>query len=423
MRNRDLQVASVDDPLRVSTCLASPMSVFTPPHLTFRPLVPFLVRPPRILGGTAFPLPRLQVESEESANQAKLRALFPDYHSGFKDLIVDSGDVTENEDEAGGDENVGADAADTGGVDARAKALGHMSDKQLSSIVARHCRIFLSAFARRRGAVRAVLATSSSSSSSRRGRGKDGLSTGVGSSAAGAGPQALCSDAERLLAFEDCYRASVLLVEPTSRLSSSAVLPAPASNRSDVGARSSPTAVLEVEEAFSASHLLALADAARLCRSGRSLLEDVAGGPTDEATGAGTGAAAVASKKHKRDKPRAGIDGVSGAPWLGEGAAGRNLLLVDPLVHFHLDSNVGETRLADGPLAAVLRRVAALLGEFPGHGVLIQVSKGSWMSVLRILVVFCVRCGRWVTLVMCSASRIMCPAREGLWCLLGCSDV
>ncbi|CAN0500550.1 unnamed protein product, partial [Scytosiphon promiscuus] len=55
------------------------------------------------------------------------------------------------------------------------------------------------------------------------------------------------------------------------------------------------------------------------------------------------------------------------------GAVGRNLLLVDSVVNFHLDANVGETRLADAPLAAVLKRVANLLEEFPGHGVLIQV--------------------------------------------------
>ena len=46
---------------------------------------------------------------------------------------------------------------------------------------------------------------------------------------------------------------------------------------------------------------------------------------------------------------------------------------MDPFKNFHLDSDIVETRLADGPLAAVLRRVAGLLEEFPGHGVLIQV--------------------------------------------------
>ncbi|CAM9468160.1 unnamed protein product, partial [Ectocarpus sp. 12 AP-2014] len=161
-----------------------------------------------------------------------------------------------------------------------------------------------------------------------------------------------CSDAERLVAFRDSYRSSGLLFAPTSKLSSSVVLASPT-------AADAACPLLHMEEAFAGSHLLALADAARLCKTGRSLLEDaVAGGePT-------------ASKK----TPRKGRgDGVAG--WLGEGAVRRNLLLVNPLVNFHFDGNVAETRLADGPLASVLRRVAGLLEDFPGHGVLIQLAR------------------------------------------------
>eukprot|EP00903_Cladosiphon_okamuranus_P014927 g13820.t2 len=317
------------------------------------------------------------VESEEATNLVKLRALFPDYHSGFKDLITDSSDVIEHN---------GAVAVEPGdgpgGVDARTKALGAMSDKQLSSIVARHCRIFLSLAARRRSAVRALVASSSR-------RWDDGSHSLL--AVVAARPRALCSDAERLAAFEDSYRASVLLVDPTSRLSSSVVLPSlertglepgsavvPLDPPDGDGGRRPRSTVLDVEEAFSASHLLALADAARLCKFGRSLLEDAGGGSVKETASAG----AALSKKtkgkgSKKDTLRSVSCGVSDAdaPWLGEGAAGRNLLLVDPLVKFHLDPNVGETRLADGPLAAVLRRVAGLLEEFPGHGVLIQLAR------------------------------------------------
>ncbi|CAN0302292.1 unnamed protein product, partial [Ectocarpus sp. 13 AM-2016] len=39
------------------------------------------------------------------------------------------------------------------------------------------------------------------------------------------------------------------------------------------------------------------------------------------------------------------------------------------------DGNVAETRLADAPLESVLRRVAGLLEDFPGHGVLIQLAR------------------------------------------------
>lgn len=314
-----------------------------------------LASPFNILVSTLFPRPLHKVESEESTNLAKLRALFPDYHSGFKDLSIHSSDVADDDEDAedGGDKHDRTQEG-TGDVDARIKALGHMSDKQLSTVVARHCRIFLSLSARRRRAVRALLGSSSSSSR------RDGSS--------------LSSDAERLVAFEDSYRASVLLADPTSRLSSSVVLQnatqadlEPGSVDGVLGPR-----VLQAEEVFSASHLLALADAARLCRSGRSLLEDAVGLSVDDAIPTG----AAFSRKAKGSKKTKAVTGfaVSTAPWRGEGAAGRNLLLVDPLVNFHLDSNVGETRLADGPLAAVLRRVAGLLEEFPGHGVLIQVS-------------------------------------------------
>ncbi|CAM9468089.1 unnamed protein product, partial [Ectocarpus sp. 12 AP-2014] len=69
------------------------------------------------------------VESEEAINLAKLRALFPDYHSGFKDIIA------ENAPADSGKQDEAAHGAGTaeGALDARAKALGHMSDKHLSS--------------------------------------------------------------------------------------------------------------------------------------------------------------------------------------------------------------------------------------------------------------------------------------------------
>ncbi|CAM9229718.1 unnamed protein product, partial [Ectocarpus sp. 8 AP-2014] len=275
------------------------------------------------------------VESEESMNIAKLRALFPDYHSGFKDII------TEDAPADSGEQEEAADGAGTGegALDARAKALGHMSDKHLSSLVARHCRIFLSLSARRRRSLRGLFAS----------RG------GTSPETAGCVGGRSCRDAERLVAFRDSYRCSVLLAAPTSKLSSCVVVASPT-----VADAASP--VLHMEGAFAGSHLLALADAARLCKTGRSLLEDAAAGgePT---------ASKKASKKGRGD----GAVGVAG--WVGEGAVRRNLLLVDPLVNFHLDGNVAETRLADGPLASVLLRVAGLLEDFPGHGVLIQLAR------------------------------------------------
>lgn len=280
-----------------------------------------------------------QVESEGAKNLAKLRALFPDYHSGFKDIIVDNTATDSGEQ----DETAGGGATGEGAVDTRAKALGHMSDKHLSSVVARHCRIFLALTARRRRSLRGLFRSSE---------------------AAGFVSERSVGDAVRLVAFRDSYRFSVLLAGPTSKLSSCVVLASPT-----VADGAGP--VLHMEEAFAGSHVLALADAARLCKTGRSLLEDAADSETS---------GAKKSFKGRGD----GVRG--GAGWVGEGAVGRHLLLVDPLVNFHLDGNVSETRLADGPLVAVLRRVAGLLEEFPGHGVLIQViflRGGGWRNALR----------------------------------------
>lgn len=296
----------------------------------------------------------LQVESEEATNLAKLRALFPDYHSAFKDLVVDH--EAEQNDDSNRDGTADAEEAD---VDARIKALGHMSDRQLSLVVARHCRIFLSLTDRRRRQIQRLLTS--------------GATPLAGVEASGSRLRErnliACCDAERVIAFGDSYRASVLLALPTSRLPSCMVLPLPFLREADVDAepalrQASP--VVHMEEAFAASHLLALANAARLCKCGKSLLEDSVGGVESASL-------AVPKKRAKQSKTGVGSGGVSGVGWLGDGAVCRNLSLVDPVVNFHLDANVAETRLADAPLAALLRRVADLLQEFPGHGVLIQV--------------------------------------------------
>lgn len=291
-----------------------------------------------------------QVESEEAVNLAQLRSLFPDYHSTFKDLTVDPSH--QDQDDAADD-----DAQPADDVDARVRALGHLSEKDLSSVVSRHARIFLS-FSRRKRVNDRALARRCSASS---------LTANSSFSKAD-----ICSsDSERLVAFGDSYRAAVLLATPTARLPASLAMPTHRGGEARlVGVPSGLTKVLHLERAFAGSHLLAVADAARLCKSGRTLLEDLsvaemattAGDPKKNTSKTGKGKGVASCKG----------GGVLGLGWLADGEAG-NLSLVDPFKNFHLDSDIVETRLADGPLAAVLRRVAGLLEEFPGHGVLIQV--------------------------------------------------
>lgn len=290
-------------------------------------------------------------------NEARLRSLFPDYHSSFNDIVEDgdaAGDV-----EATGDVNVGGDDGDGD----NAKALGLLSDNQLSLLVARHARIFLSLAARKRQAVRTISSAP--------------VVVGGSASSRASAEDVTVSDAARLVAFGDSYRASVLLADSTSsvpavvvekRSPGQSAFGGISSKGSDGDAEGDPP-VLHLEEAFVTSHILALANASSLCKSGRRLLDDAA-----EEISKGAADAANRVVRKKTLKGRGGAASARAGPaWGEEGAAGRSLLLVGSFVNFHLDPNVGETRLADGPLAGVLRRVAALLSEFPGHGVLIQV--------------------------------------------------
>lgn len=292
-----------------------------------------------------------QVESEEAVNLAQLRSLFPDYHSTFKDLTVDPSHQDQ-------DDPADKDAQPADDVDARVRALGHLSEKDLSSVVSRHARIFLSFSRRKRVNARALARRCSASP--------------VTANSSFSKADICSSDSERLVAFGDSYRAAVLLATPTARLPASLAMPAHRGGEARlVGGSSGLTKVLHLETAFAGSHLLAVADAARLCKSGRTLLEDLsvaemattAGDPKKKSSKTGKGKGVASCKG----------GGVMGIGWLADCEAGSNLPLVDPFKNFHLDSDIVETRLADGPLAAVLRRVAGLLEEFPGHGVLIQV--------------------------------------------------
>lgn len=277
------------------------------------------------------------------------------------------------------EEEPNADTSDHGNSNAqdekaRIKALGHLSEKQLSSLIARHARIFLSLSARRRFVVHKLCQPQPSSAESRSG------TSATAAAAASEDSHGSC-DAARFAAFGDSYRASVLLAGPTSKLSATFTVSAVARSKASViqeGGGENKFTEVQLEGEFAASHLLALSDAASLCKSGKSLMEYSAESDarlTASSAGSKGGRKSISISNAKK---AAGIGsflvrGGSKAGWVGEGAAGRHLLLVDPFSNFHLDPNVSETRLADVPLAAVLRSVAGLLKEFPGHGVLIQV--------------------------------------------------
>lgn len=253
------------------------------------------------------------MESEEAKSLAKQRSLFPDYHGSFKDIESDNVDVD------GVTDNQGSSGSN--GPDLKTNALvGRISEDQLAFLVASHARIFLSRCARHSLWLQAL------------------FSKLVGHHQPN-GPWWSPCNLERLAAFRECYRACVLLVDRTSKLS--------------LCRRGKPQ---HLEEKFAASHTLALANAAKLCMSGKGLLEE---------------AAVVQSSRGTKSIAVPGV--LAGSNWVGEGAAGRILHSVNPCTNFHLDPDVTESRLADRPLAGVLRRVAELLEEFPGHGVLTQV--------------------------------------------------
>lgn len=228
-------------------------------------------------------------------------------------------------------------------ADSNAVALvGRISEDQLGFLVASHARIFLSQCARHSLSLQAL------------------YSKLVGHRQPKCPWWAPC-DIERLAALGESYRACALLVDRTSKLSL---------------CRSGTPHHLEDE--FAASHTLALANAAKLCMSGKGLLE--------EAVEAQPSAGINSNGKTTVKSTVSVVPGmVAGANWVGEGAAGRILHLVNPCPNFHLDSDVTESRLADRPLAVLLRRVAELLEEFPGHGVLIQVFS-HWFSRRSMLI-------------------------------------
>lgn len=286
-----------------------------------------------------------QVQSEEAVNEARLRDLFPDYHSSFNDILatnVNDPIASATAEEAVGESQTRSNLSPE--EDARSNALGQLSELQLSSLVARHARLVLSLSARRRLAIRRLTYSIS----------KAQINTG----------SCYASTATRLVAFGDSYRASVLLAGPTSNTPACVPRPGFPRLKLDNADNDDDEGVLNLEEAFAPSHMLALADAARLCKSGRTLLEDTAVEPKSK----------KATFKDKGAGARPVVeDAFPTRGWVGDGAAGRSLLLVDTFVNFHLSANVEETRLADEPLAKLLRRVAVLLGEFRGHGILIQV--------------------------------------------------
>lgn len=252
------------------------------------------------------------MESEEAKSLANQRALFPDYHGSFKDIESDNVDVGDPTDPEGSKESNGPDSNTLASV-------GRLSEDQLAFLVASHARIFLSRCARHSLSLQAL------------------YSKLVGHCQPKS-PWWVPCNLERLAALGESYRACVLLVDRTSKLS--------------LCRRGKPQ---HLEEEFAASHTLALANAAKLCMSGKGLLEE----------------AAVLQSVGGTESVVPGL--VAGSNWAGEGAAGRILHLVNPSPNFHLDPDVTESRLADRPLAVLLRRVAELLEEFPGHGVLVQV--------------------------------------------------
>lgn len=254
--------------------------------------------------------------------------LFPDYHSRFKDILTAESD----------DSTADAIAADSVAAQEPSEdctqphALRHLSDEQLSSLVACHARLLLSLAVRKRIALRR-------------------LSVHYAAPTAGDDVSNSLVPA-RVMAFGDSYRAAVLLAGPTA--SAPACVPRLVSRPDDVGKDANIRGkFLDLEAAFAPAHMLAISDAARMCKSGTTLLWD------------------ASATKMCADFTRKSM--MRGTSVKEEGVSGRSYEFVDSHVDFHRDPNVRETRLTDRPLTALLRRAANLLEEFPGHGILIQV--------------------------------------------------
>ncbi|CAM9198222.1 unnamed protein product [Discosporangium mesarthrocarpum] len=303
--------------------------------------------------------------NDNEKEEARLQALFPDFSLDYGDIFTD-----EKSDRAmdSGPEKDGT--KETIGLPDGVNYLGNLSDRQVSLLVASHARIFYGGVCRARLLEKWRLRGLVEASSGRR------------------PPPDDPGDALRLHAFQDSYRASALLAMETGKLPVEARLGVDKANSScqskgegDVQGDGPGLMTNHREDLFAPSHLLALADASLLCGKGLSLLE------TAVFRSISPGDHTASGDKGGRREKKSGKIGTSslesgvtvGVPQFlsGQSPIGRSFCFVDPVLDFHHSPNAREARLADAPLAGLLSRIAELLEEFPGNGILIQLARAA----------------------------------------------
>ncbi|CAM9114855.1 unnamed protein product [Choristocarpus tenellus] len=306
------------------------------------------------------------VVGDEEREEERLKSLFPDFSAGYNDIFDDSVGLEGYTVELGNPEE-DQDQATDGVVSGSAGAFdGRFSEAEVSSLVKAHARLFLtSAVQKKQASYSLCNGVQESGGASRKPVVEDGT-----------------LDSARLLAIQRSYRAATLLSLHGKPLLSTERRLGNIGAASDTESDGLESCNVEgdLEDEFACSHLLTLADASLVCSSGSSLLLDTC---QEACIPNGT----IPNGTMDRGKANPKIQGIrfksqmSGmrqsvvSSCVFDRSVVRSFSIVDPLVDFYHDANVVETRLADKPLAGIIGKVAKLLGEFPGHGILIQLAR------------------------------------------------
>eukprot|EP00953_Heterococcus_sp_UTEX-ZZ885_P022572 12483-Heterococcus_DN1.PRE.2 len=256
-----------------------------------------------------------EVLDEQAQEDARMYELFPDFHGDYADIVGAKRFEELGDGPTEPINNTSITSQQTATVDSI-----RLSDDQIATLAATHWRMTMLQLHRLINQEDATL---------------QGTTKGITNTV-----QSQQLDAYRLVAFNTAYRAASLYRSDINVMASSS------SDSSAIGDDSNSN----LESSFTSSHLLAMANAVKLCIQGTSLLDNATA--TNDTT---TTATALHSPTPK--------------------AVATRLTLHSAANDFYRDAAPHETRRCDTPLATLLLRCTALLQQFPGNAVVAQVAR------------------------------------------------
>jgi hypothetical protein len=252
------------------------------------------------------------VLDEQAQEDARMYELFPDFHGDYADIVCAKRFEELGDGPTEPINNTSMTSQQTASVDSI-----RLTDDQIATVAATHWRMTMLQLHRLIKQEEASL------------QGTTVTST----------VQSQQLDAYRLVAFNTAYRAAGLYRSDINVMASS-------SSESSSGVVSNSSNNLE--SSFTSSHLIAMANAVKMCSKGTSLLDNV------------TATSDTTTKALHSPTPKAV------ATRLTQHSAAND---------FYRDAAPHETRRCDTPLATLLLRCTALLQQFPGNAVVAQVAR------------------------------------------------